>query len=193
MPGNPHPALTAFESRDAEAMAAYERQHSRVTVATPTELRNTDFSGQIGGLWVTTLDAAFKLDTESTADDNGTSIIHDAAGNVFVIVAVELQLNTRHVTDADVVGGQITILNSDDVVMLDISTPVEIVLEASADRGDRDVVIVDEGGTWSDTNAATFTPDGAETISGQTEWIGSAAHGGFKFKPIPAGYLALGA
>lgn len=57
----------------------------RVRCADASEVNNTDFSGQYGGLYVAALDSNFDLDTSDTtsADDGGLTCLIDADGNRF--------------------------------------------------------------------------------------------------------------
>lgn len=83
MPVDPHPFQTPYTNRDAAALLAATKLYLRQVVADADEIRNTDFSGQYGGVYVRSLAANFNLNTLSTGPDDGANIIMDGAGNYF--------------------------------------------------------------------------------------------------------------
>lgn len=81
--------------------------HYQFVAADIDEVRNTNLSGQYGGVYVRELDAAFKLDNSDAtiADDGGISALHDLVGNIFLRIAVDVSVVAR-VVDAT---GDVTI------------------------------------------------------------------------------------
>lgn len=71
-------------------IVGWAKARIRQRVADVTELRNTDFSGQVGGVYVATLGAIFDLNpTDTTSADDGSIVIIDLIGNRFTRVIVE--------------------------------------------------------------------------------------------------------
>lgn len=85
MPGSPHPIDTVLVDGTPVAKTSsrsYSRVNARVTVASASVIRNTDFSGQFGGLDM--LGVLLNLDPLDTVTaDDGVTCIIDAAGNRF--------------------------------------------------------------------------------------------------------------
>lgn len=119
MPASPHPAKAPLDDHSASEILAYDKLHSRVGVADATEVRNTDFTGQYGGLYIRALAANFNLDTGSTSPDDGANTIIDAAGNHFVRAVDSTALTERTVTAA----GNVTVA-TDDVDQINIKKTV---------------------------------------------------------------------
>lgn len=66
---------------------SYEKARNRCSVADPTELNNTDFTGQNGGIYVRSLQGHFDLDAaDTTTLGDGVTCIVDFAGNRFKAV-----------------------------------------------------------------------------------------------------------
>lgn len=66
------------------AIRSYENARVRMRVADATEVRNTDFTAQYGGLRVAALTTDFDLDvSDTTTADDGINCIVDFAGNRF--------------------------------------------------------------------------------------------------------------
>jgi len=87
MPGDPHPAGVALDTRNAATILADEKLGLERIVADVDEVRGTDFTGQFGGIYVRETLRRYKLDTGSTAEDDGddnAECIIDGNGNHFV-------------------------------------------------------------------------------------------------------------
>lgn len=88
----------------------YEKLRVRQRVADADEVRNTDFSGQFGGLYVAALNADFNIDTtDTTTADDGVNCIRDFAGNGFFRVAVVFS----EVEKVIIATGDVTIADDD--------------------------------------------------------------------------------
>lgn len=69
------------------AVRSYSKQRLRVRVADADEVRNNDWSGRFGGLYVASLSADFDLDTsDTTSPDDGETVIVDDFGNRWIAV-----------------------------------------------------------------------------------------------------------
>lgn len=167
MTTSPHPVAAPFNNRSASEIIAYEKLHQRVVVADVNEVRNTDFTGQFGGLYVKSNAANYNLDTESTDPDDGVSTLIDGPGNHFVKVVDSQDLTQRVVTAS----GAVTI-SADDVDIIIIKKTVgaatAVTLPSAADRT-RPIRIVDGKGDAS-TNNITVSPQSGETAFATTDY-----------------------
>jgi hypothetical protein len=81
-----------------------------------------------------------------------------------------------------------TVLASDTVLYVDSSAgPVNILLQASADRLGVPLVVKDVGGA-ANTNNITLTPNGAETLDSLAALVINSDYGGFRLNPRTASY-----
>jgi len=188
MAGNPHPASVAFGAGDVSkaAVIADDKMKNR-RVADADEIRNGNWAGQFGLLFVASLNAWFKVDTsDTTSADDGTSIIVDANGLRFKRVSTGAA--TPRVETGN---GDISLTSSDTIVILDPGTPSAREVELPSDATGA-ITVMDGGGNW-ETNNTTFVVAGSGTINGAASWIGRTNYGGFDFIPIGDGnYLARG-
>lgn len=163
MTANPHPASGPYADRSASELLAYTKLHLRQTVADADEVRNTDFSGQYGGLYVRTIGANYGLDTEDlSADDlsDDSDTIIDGAGNHFVRVVDATDLVQRIV----IASGSVTIASDDvDIVIIKktVGAATAVQLPSAASRT-KPVRIVDGKGDAA-TNNITISPQTGET------------------------------
>lgn len=161
MPGDPHPAKAPLDDRSAAEILAYDKLYTRVVVADADEVRNTDFTGQFGGLYVRTNAANYNLDTSSTEVDDGIDVIIDAGGNHFLRAVDSTAPTERTVTAA----GAVTVAADDvDIIIIQktVGAATTVNLPAAADRT-TPIEIVDGKGDAA-TNNITMVPDSGDTI-----------------------------
>jgi hypothetical protein len=169
MPGDPHPAETAFESHDAVEIAAFDKLHHRLVVADPDFLRNIDASGQFGGVYVRSLDANFSLDTEDVQLDDGVNVIIDAAGNHFVRIAVSVSEVEKEITAT----GDVTLADDETADQIYINNTsggaISVFLPSSTTRTKRIRII--DGADNAGTHAITVMPKAGsgETVFGVSD------------------------
>lgn len=189
MPGNPHPAQQWLDDRNATEALAYDRLHIRVQVADAAEVRNTDLSGQYGGLYIRDNAANYNISTSITAEDDGESVVIDAAGNHFIKVVDSASPVAVTYGDADVSGGAVT-LGDEDFAIINTSTMVNVNVPAKDDRNGKPILIKDAGGHG-------FTPDldGAETIDGASAagFAVTTPKGWIELVPTTGGYFVKSA
>lgn len=170
MPGNPHPAVAPFEAHDDEDLIAMERLHYRLIVADATEVRNTDLSGQVAGLFIRSTGNNYALDTTSTDADDGFDVIIDAAGNHFVRIAASAA--EAKVEKTITAAGDVVIEDDEvaDVIAINKTVPeaTNVFLPDAALRS-KSIQIVDKAGVAL-TFPITIRPKAA---SGQTVMTGS--------------------
>jgi hypothetical protein len=180
MSGTPHPAAVVHPTGSniaKEDVIADDKLHNR-RVADVDEIRNGDWSGQYGVLFVASLDGWFKVDTsDTTTADNGTSVIVDANGLRFKKVSTG-ERNTRTITT----DGDLTLLTNDEIVILAPAGGAAartITIPAGTAKG---LDIYDGNGSWNASDVTTFA--GAGTINGLASWPGTATYGRIHFEPI---------
>lgn len=89
---------------DKSDVRGFTKLRERLRVADAGCRRNTDFSGQYGGIRVASVGADFDLDTtDTTTADDGVNCIRDSEGNGFFRVAVNTSKTQRKVTASGVV------------------------------------------------------------------------------------------
>ena len=141
----------------------------RQRVADADEIRNTDFSGQYGGLYVASIGADFNFDaSDTTTADDGANCIIDFVGGRFKRVAVNVSLTQRLVTAS----GAVAVASDDSdiiVVKKTVGAATTVNLPAAADRANP-VRIVD-GKYDAATNNITIVPDGSETLMGGASYV----------------------
>jgi hypothetical protein len=181
MPGDPHPLAVVYGAGnvDKAAVIADGKIGYRRIVADNNEIRNTDLSGQYGGLYVRATRRRYYLDTESIASDDDESVIIDAAGNHFLFETEGSEPLSLTYTDADVQDGEITLGEDVDIAYIDTMTSVTLLLPAQGTRGGRSLTIKDIGGT-----GFSMETDGSETID-------DTSAGAFQVT-TPKGYIVLG-
>lgn len=173
MTANPVEAVYPSGSDVSKAdVIAHTKLRLRQRVADADEIRNTDFTGQHGGLRVAALDADYDLNTAdtTTADDLSptSDCIRDTAGNGFFRVAPNVTETQRKVTAA----GSVTIAADDsDIIVIakTVGAATAVALPSAADRS-KPVRIVD-GKYDAATNNITISPDGSETIMGGASYV----------------------
>jgi hypothetical protein len=189
MPGNPHPVVAPYEAHDDQAIIGYHKLHGRVIVADADDVRNTDFSGQFGGLYIRSRRVNYILDTESILPDDDENTIIDAAGNHFLKSSDLSAPTSVEYGDADVSAGAITISNDADVVLINVTSSVDVNIPAAAERGGRILEIKAVG-------SAGFTPvlDGSETIDGNAPagYEVTNVNGYLRLVPRTGGYALIG-
>jgi hypothetical protein len=193
MATNPHPVVAPYTARSAADLIAFVKLRDRLSVADNAEIRNTDFSDQFGGLYVRATRKRYDLDTESTSEDDDDSFIVDGSGAVFVKVNEGTETVARLYTDADVVAGAITIEDSTDRALINVTSAVTINIPAAASRGVRDLLIKDVGGQ---AGAHNLLPafDGVEQcdgMAGAAFTIGTN-YGWLQIAPKTGGYYTMG-
>jgi hypothetical protein len=190
MPGNPHPASVVYPSASnvAKADVIGDVKLMPRTVGSPQEIRDGDWAGQFGLLFVSSLDSDFKLDTSDTTSpddvDSGGDTIVDANGLRFKRVVRSVSVTTRTHTAA----GAVTV-SADDVDVIFINKTVgEATTVNLPPAGDRTkaIRIVDAKGD-SSTNNITIEGDGAETVMGAANYVIDFNHGSITLTPLPDG------
>lgn len=196
MPGNPHPLAVVYGAGDVDkaAIIADGKIGYRRVVADNDEIRNTDFSGQYGGLYVRATRRRYYLDTESIAMDDDENALIDAAGNHWLFETEGSEPLELEYTDADVVGGVITLDEGVAIAAINVTSAVTVQLLASAVHTSNEIVIKDIGGT-AGTGAITPDFDGVEQCDGQDGSVFQIAtpYGFIKFrKKSSGGWYSLG-
>jgi hypothetical protein len=169
------------------AVRSYARARNRVRVADADEVRATDFSGQLAGLYVSALGADFNLDTsDTTTADNGADCIRDAEGNGFFRVSIDTTETQRLVTAA----GAVTVIAADaDIIVVKKTVGAATTVNLpSADDRTRPVKIVDGKGDAL-TNNITVVPSSGESIAGTVDynWIIDSNGGSVRLTPLADG------
>lgn len=198
MPGDPHPFeevlhITPPAAVDKGELLADAKLGIRRTVADADEIRNTDFSGQFGGVYVRDLQSSYDLNSDSTALDDGDSCIIDAAGNHFIkLTAGSSELIERVITDSDVVAGEVAVEAADDVMLFNVTQPVTVTFPPAADRNGRKLTLKDVSGNAS-TNTITPEFDGAELCDGLpgSSFPVASNYGWQSFRPKTGGWYQL--
>ena len=147
---------------------SFQKSRERLRVANPDEIRNTDFSGQFGGLYLATLQVDFNLDTnDTTTVDDGVNCIRDLAGNGFFRVAVDATPTQRLVAAS----GAVTIDAADsDIIVIDkVVGEATVVNLPSAAARSKPVKVVDGKGD-AGTNNITISPVSGEEIYGIVDY-----------------------
>lgn len=150
------------------AVRGYARERNRVRVGDANEVRNTDFSGQFGGLYVAGLNADFNLDTsDTTTADDGVDCIRDFAGNGFFRVAPNVMEAQRLVTAA---GGVNVDADDADIIVIvkTVGAATTVDLPPASDRA-KPVKIVDGKGDAA-THNITVVPQSGETIMASVDY-----------------------
>lgn len=154
---------------DKSTFRGYEKLRVRQRVANADEIRNTDFSGQFGGLYVAALESNFNIDTsDTTTADDGVNCIRDSAGNGFFKVAVSLTEVEKVITAT----GDVTIADDDTTDNFIINNtsggPINVYWPSAAVRTKK-MSVTDNGnaGTYPITNLP-------KSGSGQTLMTGSS-------------------
>lgn len=184
MSGNPHPFASPYANRDAAALLGATKQHERMVVADADEVRNTDFSGQFGGLYVRANAANYNLNTEDLSADDGVNTIIDGAGNHF-LKAVDAQEVTQRVHTA---AGAVTVADDDvDIVIVNktVGAATTVNLPTAASRK-KPVRIVD-GKYDAATNNITLDAFGSETIMGALTYVIDQDGGSIIVTPLADG------
>jgi hypothetical protein len=187
----PHPVTLVYGPGNVDKAdpIALHKEHIRTIVADADEVRNTDFSGQFGGLYIRANRANYNLDTESVAADDGVNVIIDGVGTHFLKAVDSFAPTVVEYDDGDVVAGTITIGEATDIAIIDVTTSVDVAVPASADRNGRILEIKSVG-------AGGFTPvlDGAETIDGNAAsgYAITTVGGLLRLAPRSGGYALIG-
>lgn len=188
MASQPHPFLQPYADRNASSLLTATKEHVRMIMADADEVRNTDLSGQYGGIYVRSLSANFNIDTEDTQADDGLNVLHDDAGNHFLRASDTASPSLAEYGDSDIVGGSISVDNEADIVIVSITTNANLVIPAAASRTGRPLEIKKLG-------AGVLTPDldGSETLDGLTpSGYAISVDGGYlKLAPRTGGYGVL--
>lgn len=151
------------------AVVALEKETVRRRVGNADAVRNTDWSGQFGGLYVASLNADFNIDTDDTTTaDDGVNCIRDIAGNGFFRVAISI-IETEKVITAT---GDITIADdesADNILINNTSGgPINVYWPSAAVRTKK-LSVTDNG------NAGTFPITNLPKVgSGQTLMTGAS-------------------
>jgi hypothetical protein len=166
-----HPIDLVYVDGDNVAKSdvrGFTKLRERLRVADADEVRNTDFSGQYGGLYVRTLQAEFDLDaSDTTTADNGIDCIIDFAGNRFKRVVFSSIPSQVEITDA----GDITLAaDAEDIIVInkDVGAATQVTLPSASDRT-KSIRIVDGKGDAA-TNNITIIPQSGETIFASVDY-----------------------
>jgi hypothetical protein len=176
MPGNPHPASEVFGAGNvakADVIADDKLKNRRVGSA--DDIRNGDWSGQFGKLFVAALGYDFQLDTEDTTSiDDGTNTIIDANGLRFKKIAVSVSIPERTITASGAVTGAAT----DNIVLVNKSADetTDYNAVASASLIAEEITLKDLKGDAS-TYRLRFVPNGAEKVDGEDYFDITRNHG----------------
>lgn len=158
MASAPHPIVAPFTNRSATEIIAYEKLHQRVVVADADEVRNTDFTGQFGGLYIRSIGANYNLDTDDLSADDlsvDSDTIIDEAGNHFLRV---VDTTVPSIQTHTVASSSLTIADDDTYDEHEIVNtsggPIDVFLPSLALRS-KAIRVVDAGGVAQAGNAAT--------------------------------------
>ena len=191
MPGNPHPFAEPYEDRDASALLGATKLHQRLVVADPDEVRNAVLPDQFGGIYIRSLDATFKIDTEDLQPDDGINVIHDDVGTHFVRLAVQTSEVDKYVEAT----GDVTLADdetADNVFIKNTSgAPISVYLPSAAVRT-KSIRIIDDNNN-AGTYAITVFPKAAsgQTVLGGASWSIDSNSSSILIKPKAdgTGYL----
>jgi hypothetical protein len=191
MPIDPHPAEAAFESRDDQEMIALAKAHYRLTVADASYVRNTDLSGQFGGIFLSSIEQSFDIDSTSTDLDDGFNVIIDGVGNHWLR---QQPITSRDVEKEITVAGDVVIADDEsaDVIMINktVAATTNVYLPSAAVRA-KPITIVDKKGNALAFNI-TILPKAAsgETIMGGASYVMDSNGASIRLRPYTsaAGY-----
>jgi hypothetical protein len=187
MSGNPHPVSVVYPTGSNVAKAdviADDKLKARRLGATQ-EIRDGDWSGQYGLLFVAAKDSFYKLDTsDTTSPDDDDAVVRDANGLRFKKYTITTTLTTRTHTAA----GAVTVTADDvDVIFVNKTAgeATTVNLPPAANRT-KAIRIVDAKGD-AGTNNITIEGDGAETVMGAANYVIDFNHGSITLTPLPDG------
>lgn len=166
---------------DKSDFRSYEKVRRRLWVADADEIRNTDFSGQLGGLYMASVRDNFDVDTEdTTTEDDGANVIVDAAGNRWKYAGHILRVNNLSDVDPAVSRKNLgidrislagdtdhTIVATDKIVMLNaaLTAPrVWTLPAANSVNPGYELTTIDGAGGVDGENQLSFAATGADTI-----------------------------
>jgi hypothetical protein len=126
------------------AVRGFVKEKTQVSVGNADDVRNADWSGQFGGLYVRSLNASFFIDTDDIQADDGVNVIIDDAGNHWLRQAVTVSETELPVTAS----GNVT---------LDDDETADLIFINNTSGGAIDVFLPDAGVR---TKAITIIDDG---------------------------------
>lgn len=196
MSGDPHPLDIVYGAGDVDkaAVIADGKSGYRRNIADNDTVRAKDLSGQYAGIYVQATSRRYYLDTESIAADDDENVLIDAAGNHFLFETEGSEPLELEYTDADIVGGVITLDEGVAIAAINVTSAVTVQLLASVGHTSNEIVIKDIGGT-AGTGAITPEFDGTEQCDGQggTAFEITTPYGFIKFrKKSSGGWYSLG-
>jgi aspartate 1-decarboxylase len=187
MPGNPHPASLVYPNGSdvSKADVIGDDKLKVRRLGTADDIRNGDWSGQYGLLFVAAKDSFYKLDTSDTTSlDDDDAVIRDANGLRFKKYTIATTLTTRTHSAA----GAVTVTADDvDVIFVNktVGEATTVNLPPAANRT-KAVRIVDAKGD-AGTNNITVEGNAAETVMGAANYVIDFNHGSITLTPLPNG------
>ncbi len=170
---------------DKAAVRSLWKERERIVMGDATEVRNTNLSGHFGGMYLRSLDANYKLDTEDVQADDGVNVIIDSAGNHFI----KLVQVISEVAKTIVATGDVTIADTetaDNILINNTSgAPITVTWPDAALRG-KALSVTDIGpnaGTYPITNAAKA----GQTLMGGASYVLDVNGMGIRLRPLPDG------
>lgn len=185
MPGDPHPLETVYGDGnvDKAAVIADGKQGYRRVLADVDETRGTELDGQ-WLIYIRSLGANFRLDTEDLQADDGVNVVHDASGNHFLREAVSVSGTQEIVTEA----GNVT-LDSDsaDTILINKTSgaATTVYLPPVASFLGRKIRIVDLKGDAATNNITVAAEDGSgHTVLGGSSYVIDSDHSSIELEAV---------
>lgn len=166
---------------------SYSKARERLRMADANEVRNTSLSGHFGGVYISSLQTLFDIDTaDTTTADDGVNTIIDFDGNRWKRVVFSVAETQRVITAA----GDVTLAADDeDIIVINktVGAATQVELPDAALRT-KAIRIVD-GKYDALTNNITVVPKAAsgQLIFGASSWIIDGNGGSVKLTPLADG------
>jgi hypothetical protein len=172
---------------DKAAVRSLWKQRERIAMGDATEVRNANLSGHFGGMYLRSLDANYKLDTEDVQADDGVNVIIDFAGNHFVKLIVSVGEVDKSVTAA----GDVTIADdetADNILINNTSgDAINVYLPDAAARTKR-IAVFDAGGNAASHPITILPKSGSsQTIMTGSSFVLDGNGMGITLRPLVSG------
>ncbi len=172
---------------DKSAVISLWKQRERIVMNDANDVRNTNLSGHFAGMYLRSLDANYKLDTEDTQADDGVNVIIDSAGNHFVKLVQTIAEVDKTITAS----GDVTIDDDEtaDNILIDNTSggPINVYLPDASVRAKR-IGVTDVGGN-AGTYPITIVPKSgtSQTIMTGSSFVLDVNGMGLSVRPLATG------